>query len=148
MEYLSTLDDKGRISLPARIRGNMVDNTLILTKGVNHSIWIFLPHEWEKFSQKLIDSVSLSLTKQLVIQHQFIAPKAEIEIDKAGRIAIPQSLRDFAFLSRDCKILEVVNRLEIWDSAMYDTYLKANEEKLHEVLEELGPVTFFSGSII
>ena len=148
MEYLSTLDDKGRISLPARIRGNMVDNTLILTKGVNHSIWVFLPHEWEKFSQKLIDSSALSLTKQLVIQHQFIAPKAEIEIDKAGRIAIPQSLRDYARLSRDCKVLEVVNRLEIWDSAQYDAYLKANEEKLHEVLEELGPVTLFSGSII
>ena len=148
MEYLSTLDDKGRISLPARIRGNMVENTLILTKGVNHSIWVFLPHEWENFSQKLIDSVSLSLTKQLVIQHQFIAPKAEIEIDKAGRLAIPQSLRDFAGLYRDCKILEVVNRLEIWDSAQYDAYLKANEEKLQEVLEEMGPVTFFSGSII
>ena len=148
MEYLSTLDDKGRISLPARIRGNMVENTLILTKGVNRSIWVFLPHEWEKFSQKLIDSAALSLNKQLVIQHQFIAPKAEIDIDKAGRLAIPQSLREFAGLSRDCKVLEVVNRLEIWDSAQYDSYLKANEEKLQEVLEEMGPVTLFSGSII
>ena len=146
MEYLSTLDDKGRISLPTRIRGNMLENTLILTKGVNHSIWVFLPQEWEKFSQKLIDSAALSLTKQLVIQHQFIAPKAEMEIDKAGRIAIPLSLREFACLSRDCKILEVVNRLEIWDSAQYDSYLKANEEKLQEVLEEMGPVTLFSGS--
>ena len=146
MEYLSTLDDKGRMSLPARIRGNMADNTLILTKGMNRSIWVFLPHEWGNFSQRLIDSASLSLSKQLVLQHQFIAPKAEIEIDKAGRIAIPQSLRDFAFLSRDCKILEVVNHLEIWDSAQYDAYLKANEEKLQEVLEELGPVALFSGS--
>jgi MraZ protein len=148
MEYLSTLDDKGRISLPTRIRGNMVDNTLILTKGVNHSIWCFLSHEWGNFSQKLIDSASLSLNKQLVIQHQFIAPKAEIEIDKAGRIAIPQSLRDYACLSRDCKILEVVNRLEIWDSAQYDAYLEANEEKLQEVLEELGPMAFFSRSVL
>ena len=147
MEYLSTLDDKGRISLPARIRGNMADNTLILTKGMNRSIWVFLPPEWEKFSLKLIDSASLPLNKQLVIQHQFIAPKAEIEIDKAGRIAIPQSLRDFAFLSRDCKILEVVNRLEIWDSTQYDAYIQSNEEKLQDILEELGPVTLFSGNI-
>ena len=148
MEYLGTLDDKGRLNLPVRIRGNMVDNTLILTKGVNHSIWVFLPHEWENFSRKLIDSAALSLNKQLVIQHQFIAPKAEMEIDKAGRIAIPQSLREFACLSRDCKILELVNRLEIWDSAQYDAYLKSNEEKLQEVLEEMGPVALFSGSVI
>ena len=147
MEYLSTLDDKGRISLPARIRGNMLENTLILTKGVNRSIWVFMHQEWEKFSQKLIDSAALSLTKQLVIQHQFIAPKAEMEIDKAGRIPIPQSLREFAGLSRDCKILEVVNRLEIWDSVLYDAYLKANEEKLQEVLEEMGPVALFSGNL-
>ena len=84
MEYLCTLDDKGRISLPARIRGKIIKNTLILTKGINKSIWVFLPEEWEGFSKKLIDSVSLSLSKQLVVQHQFIAPKAEMEIDKAG----------------------------------------------------------------
>ena len=148
MEYLSTLDDKGRISLPARIRGNMVDNTIILTKGMNRSIWVFLPHEWENFFKKFLDSASLSLNKQLMLQHQFIAPKAEIDIDKSGRIAIPQSLRNHASLSRDCTILEVINHWEIWDSALYDAYLKANEEKLYEVLEELGPVSLFSGSVI
>ena len=146
MEYLSTLDDKGRISLPARIRGNIDENTLILTKGINKSIWVFLPAEWEAFSKRLIDSITLSLSKQLMIQHQFFAPKAEMEIDKAGRIAIPQSLRDFACLSRDCKILEVINHLEIWDSDQYKAYEKANEANLQEVLEEMGPVALFSGN--
>ena len=145
MEFLGTLDDKSRISLPARVRGNLAENKLILTKGVNHCIWVFAPAEWDIFSKKLIDSAALSLNKQLVIQHQFIAPRAEMEIDKAGRIAIPPSLREYACLARDCKILEVVNRLEIWDSDLYDAYLKANEEQLQKVLEEMGPVTLFSG---
>jgi len=146
MEYLCTLDDKGRISLPARIRSTINQNSLILTKGINKSIWVFLPEEWDSFSKKLIDSASLSLNKQMVIQHQFIAPKADMEIDKAGRIAIPQSLREFACLVRDCKILEVVNHLEIWDADSYKAYEKANELQLQEVLEEMGPVTLFSGS--
>ena len=146
MEYLGTLDEKGRISLPSRIRGSFKENCLILTKGITKSIWVFLPEDWEVFSQKLINSTALSLSKQMVIQHQFFAPKAEIEIDKAGRIAIPQSLRDFACLSRDCKILEVVNHLEIWDSEQYRAYEKANESQLQEVLEEMGPVTLFSGN--
>ena len=148
MEYLCTLDDKGRISLPARIRSTINQNSLILTKGINKSIWVFLPEEWDSFSKKLIDSASLSLNKQMVIQHQFIAPKADMEIDKAGRIAIPQSLREFACLVRDCKILEVVNHLEIWDSEQYKAYEQANESQLQEVLEEMGPVTLFSGSSV
>ena len=148
MEYLGTLDDKGRISLTTNIRRNILVNTLVLTKGVNGGIWVFLPHEWTEYSKMLlVNSESLSLAKQLMIQHKYIAPKAEIEIDKAGRLSIPQSLRDFACLTRDCKILEVVNHLEIWDSGQYDAYLKSNEEKLQEVLEEMGPVSLFTRSI-
>jgi MraZ protein len=145
MEYLGTLDEKCRICLPSRVRGNLKVTHLILTKGVNRSIWMFTPEGWDRFSAKLAnDSVALSLNKQLLIQHQFIAPKAEMEIDRAGRIAIPQSLRDFACLSKEITILEVVNHLEMWDSGQYAEYLKANETQLYEVLEEMGPVTLFS----
>ena len=148
MEYLSTLDDKGRISLPVRIRESFKDCNLILTKGgYTKSVWVFFPDEWAIFSENIIKSAGTSFTDQLMVQHSFIAPKAEIEIDKAGRIAIPQSLRDFAFLSRDCKILEVVNHLEIWDSEQYKAYEKANEAKIQEVLEKMGPAALFSGSL-
>lgn len=145
MEYLSTLDDKGRISLPVKIRGNFSGNCLVLTKGITTSIWVFIPKEWEDFCTNLLSSANLSFKEQNSIQHQYIAPKAEIEIDRAGRIAIPQSLRDFACLTRDCKILEVVNHLEIWDSEQYRAFEKANEIQIQEVLEKIGPAALFSG---
>jgi len=133
-----TLDDKGRISLPARIRGSIDADRLILTKGITKSIWVFHPDEWDLFiKDQLKKSAPLSLSKQMMVQHSFIAPKAEMEIDKAGRIAIPQDLRDFACLNRDCKILEVVNHLEIWDAEQYKAYEKAIESQLMEVLEEM-----------
>ena len=138
MIYLGTLDDKGRISLPARIRGSIDADRLILTKGITKSIWVFHPDEWDLFiKDQLKKSAPLSLSKQMMVQHSFIAPKAEMEIDKAGRIAIPQDLRDFACLNRDCKILEVVNHLEIWDAEQYKAYEKAIESQLMEVLEEM-----------
>jgi MraZ protein len=146
MEFLGTLDDKCRISLPTRLRGSLSENKLILTKGFNKSIWVYEPKEWENVCKDLLASFKLSINRQLIIQHQFIAPRAEMEIDKAGRIAIPQSLRDYASLSKDIKILDVVNRLEIWDSGQYSEYQKENEAKLQEVLEEMGPVTLFSGN--
>jgi len=144
MEYLSTLDDKSRISLPVRIRGNIKDNRLILTKGITRSIWVFQPDEWDAFCQKYINSAAISLQKQMVIQHSFIAPKAEIEIDRAGRITITPSLREYACLDHACKILEVIDHLEIWDSEQYRAYEKANESQLLAVLEEIGPVSAVS----
>jgi MraZ protein len=141
-----TLDEKSRISLPARVRGSLKENKLILTNGINRSVWIFEPKEWDFFSKKLIDSSALSLEKQLVIQTQFIAPKVEVEIDKVGRIAIPPSLREYASLSRDIAISEMVNHLEIWDSGQYAEYKRANETKLQQILEEMGPVMLFNGN--
>jgi MraZ protein len=143
MEYPSVLDDKGRISLPARIRGGLKDNRLILTKGDSRGIWLFLPDEWERFSEKLM-SVPVSLKKSQAIQHRFIVPRVDMEIDKAGRVAIPQILREFAGLSRDCRILEAHKHLELWDSERYDAFLKDSDENLQEVLEEMGPTTLFA----
>jgi MraZ protein len=143
MEYLSTLDDKGRIALPVRIRGGLTENKLILTKGDSKGLWLFLPKEWVRFSEKLM-SVPVSLKKSQALQHRFIVSQVEMELDKAGRIAIPQSLREFAGLSRDCRILEAYNHLELWDSERYDAFLKENEEHLQEVLEEMGPTTLFA----
>jgi MraZ protein len=143
MEYLSTLDDKGRISLPARIRGGLKENRLVLTKGDAKGIWLFLPEEWERFSEKLM-SGSVTMKESSIIQHRFIVPMVEIELDKAGRIAIPQSLREFAGLSRDCKILEARRHLELWDADRYDDFLRENEENLQDVLEKMGPTTLFA----
>jgi MraZ protein len=143
MVYLSTLDDKGRISLPTRLRGTLKENTLFLTKGNSQGLWAFLPKEWEEFSQGILAS-DMSREESLVLQHQFIIPAGEQEIDKAGRIAIPPSLRDYAGLARDCKILEARNHLEIWDSDCYEAYLKANEEKIQGIMEKMRNISLFS----
>jgi MraZ protein len=141
--YLSTLDNQGRISLPTRLRGIFTENKLILTKGSSLGIWAFLPEEWEQFSQDISASAA-SFEESMLIQHQFLIPMVEQEIDRAGRIIIPPSLRDFAGLNRDCKILEARRHLEIWDSANYEAYLKANEDKLRALMTRIGPLGVFS----
>jgi MraZ protein len=143
MMYLSTLDDKGRISLPTRLRGLFTENKLILTKGDSLGIWLFLPEEWEQFSRDISASAS-SFEESTLIQHQFIIPMVEQEIDKAGRIVVPPSLRDFAGLNRDCKILEARRHFEIWDSGHYEAYLKANSDKLKALMTRMGPLGIFS----
>jgi MraZ protein len=138
MVHLCTLDDKGRISLPTRIRGVFTENKLILTKGDSLGIWVFLPEEWEQFSQDIL-AAATSFEDSMVIQHQFIIPMVEQEIDRAGRIIIPPSLREFAGLNRDCKILEARRRYEIWDSARYQVYSDANAEKIKALMPRIAP---------
>ncbi|MDR1949667.1 MAG: division/cell wall cluster transcriptional repressor MraZ [Spirochaetaceae bacterium] len=136
-----TLDDKGRLSLPSRLRGGLKENVLVLTKGLEKCIWVFPPEQWERVSEKLMASASLSLEKSNWVQHRFIVPAQPVEFDKAGRFPVPQSLRDYAGLSKDCKLCGVGKYMEIWSVDNYAAYVEENEPKSKAIMEELGPLS-------
>jgi MraZ protein len=143
-EYQNTLDDKGRVSIPAPFREKLQENVLFLAKGTEHCIWVLPPEQFENFVTALVNNRSLSIRKASLIRRQFIASAQKVEIDKAGRVAILQSLRDYAGLSRECSILGNGQYIEIWDTETYRSYLNTNEDVLLDVLEELGPLDLFS----
>ncbi len=116
----------------------MAGNEIILTRGVENCLWLFPPEEWKTFSENLIGSTSLFQEKARLIQRRMIAPAQETEIDKAGRIVIPQTLREYASLSKDCLILGLKKYIEIWSESAYQAYLSENEAKFKEAAEELG----------
>jgi MraZ protein len=137
-EFRCSLDEKGRLLIPARMRTEVTGNEIILTRGVENCLWLFPPEEWKTFSENLIGSTSLFQEKARLIQRRMIAPAQETEIDKAGRIVIPQTLREYAGLSKDCLILGLKKYIEIWSEAAYQSYLSENEAKFKEAAEELG----------
>jgi MraZ protein len=132
------LDEKGRLLIPARMRTEVAGNEVILTRGVENCLWLFPPEEWKTFSENLIGSTSLFQEKARLIQRRMIAPAQETEIDKAGRIVIPQTLREYADLRKECLILGLKKYMEIWSEAAYQDYLSENEAKFKEAAEELG----------
>jgi MraZ protein len=136
-----TLDDKGRLSLPSRFRSLLTDNVLVLTKGLERCIWVFPPAHWELVSERLMASASLNLEKSSWVQHRFIVPSQQEEIDRAGRIAIPPSLRNYALLNRECVICGVIKYIEIWAADQYEAYKEINEPKSKTIMEELGPLS-------
>ena len=75
-----------------------------------------------------------------LVQRRIIAPAQEVEVDKAGRIAVPQSLREFAALTKECVILGIDKYVEIWDSDQYKAYWEENEAEFRAAAEELGSV--------
>ena len=140
-EFRNTLDEKGRISLPAKLRGELPGNEFVLTQGVDACLWLFAPEQWNALSKKLIESTSLFAARARLVQRRILAPAQEVEVDKLGRIAIPQSLREFAGLSKDCVILGITKYVEIWDAEAYKNYLATNESEFLAAAEELGGLT-------
>ncbi|MDR1099459.1 MAG: division/cell wall cluster transcriptional repressor MraZ [Treponema sp.] len=141
-ESKGTLDDKGRISLPARIRNELPGNTVVLTKGLEKCIWIFPPEKWDLLAEELLTTKKLNMQESTWIQHRFIVPSQPVEIDKAGRIALPQSLREYAMLTRDCMICGTGRRIELWQVEEYNAYHEANEPNTMSIVESLGNLPF------
>jgi len=137
-EYRYSLDEKGRLMIPAKIRADITGNVLILTRGIEKCLWLFSPEEWKIISGKLLASTSIFQEKTRLIQRRFIAPAQEVEIDRTGRIVIPSTLREYGGLTKECIVLGMLNRLEIWDDVVYQNYWEDKESEFQAAAEELG----------
>jgi len=141
-EYRNTLDEKGRILFPSRLRSELKENVLMVTQALDGCLWLFTPEEWKSFSSKLMEAASPFNSNSRSVLRRLIAPAQEVEFDKAGRLSIPQSLRDYAGLSKECIILGINKYMELWDAAKYKTYLEETESSFREATEELSGLCF------
>ena len=132
-EYEHTIDSKGRISMPAKLRKDMGD-TFVLTKGLDGCLFAFSGQEWINFETKL-KSLPLSDKNARNFVRFFLAGATECEIDKQGRFLIPNNLRKAASLEKDVVIIGVGTRLEIWDKTIWKS--KDEEISAEEIAENM-----------
>jgi len=137
-EYKVSIDDKGRILIPARLRSDIPGDQLILTRGIDDCLWLFLPEDWRVISDSLMKAASPFQTKARLLQRRIIAPSQEIELDKLGRVNIPTTLTESAGLHKDCTILGMMKYIEIWDTEVYQKYTESTAQEFKEAAEELG----------
>jgi MraZ protein len=142
--FESTLDDKGRVSIPARLREWYGGIELVITQGMQPSVWIMNTEVWEHVSGKLMNSDAVTEEESFLFQYQIILPAQTGEIDKSGRIAIPPTIRRYARLTKDCLVLSAENRLEIWDAEFFDSYMNANRPAIQEAWKKMGSIKLFS----
>jgi MraZ protein len=141
-EFRNTLDEKGRIIFPSKLRAEFSGDALIITQGIEHCLWLFTQEEWQSWSSKIMESASLFNAQNRLVLRRLIGPAQKVEFDKTDRLSIPQSLREYAQLSRDCVILGINKYVELWDSGVYRTYLEMNEPSYQEATEGLGSIHF------
>jgi MraZ protein len=143
-QYRNALDEKGRILVPSKLRAEVPGNTLVVTAGIDRCLWLFPPEEWKQLSDKLMEAGSPLSRRARLLQRRIIAPAQEVELDKAGRILIPNFLKETAGLKKECVLHGIKKYIEIWDVDEYAAYLDASEDEFQEAAEELGgSVSFF-----
>lgn len=140
-EYNNTLDDKGRIQFPAKLRSVLQQESLVVTRGLDHCLMLFTVDEWTSLNEKIMRSASLFDDKKRMVLRRFISPAQEVIFDKSGRLSIPQSLRDFAGLKGECTILGINRYMELWDCEQYSKYLDQTEDSfLQSASEAMGDI--------
>ncbi|MBO4616687.1 MraZ protein [Lachnospiraceae bacterium YSD2013] len=136
-EYNHTIDEKGRLIIPAKFREEL-GNEFVVTRGLDGCLFGYNNSEWQVFEDKLR---ALPLTNKDARQFQrfMLAGAASVEIDKQGRILLPQVLRTFAGLDKDVVLIGVAGRIEIWSKDKYEEASAVDDmEAIAEKMSDLG----------
>ena len=134
-EYHHNIDEKGRLIIPAKFREE-IGNSFVVTKGLDGCLFVYSLVEWEKIVNKL---KTLPFTKKdaRTFSRFFLASATVCEFDRQGRINLMNSLTLYAGLKKECAIIGVNDRLEIWDLDKFNNLMKENESELDEISENL-----------
>lgn len=138
-EYEHSLDVKGRLSMPARLRADMGER-FILTTGLDGCLFGFSLSEWEKFENKL-KALPLTNKNARNFVRFFLSGAIECELDKQGRFLILSKLRESASLEKDVTIIGAGTRIEIWDRAKWADHISEENLSIEEIeqnMAELG----------
>jgi MraZ protein len=138
----STLDDKGRVTIPVRFR-QYFQGELIITRGMEHCALIMMPAVWERFEQAEVNSSVLNQEEREAFRNKHLNQAQVVELDKAGRIAVPPIIRKYANLSKDCTVIREEDRLSIWDTGDYEAYQAGIDELAKAAMNKLGSQDIF-----
>ncbi|MBQ4526882.1 MAG: division/cell wall cluster transcriptional repressor MraZ [Clostridia bacterium] len=136
-EYQHTLDSKGRVIMPVKLREELGDN-FVVTKGLDKNLLVFSQDEWTKFYEKL-STLPLANKNSRGFSRLFLAGAIECETDKQGRILITQPLKEYAGLEKDVTIIGNGDKVEIWSTQNWNDYMNSiDTDEIAESLCELG----------
>ncbi len=135
-EFSHNLDSKGRMAIPAKFRQKLTGGAII-TRGLDRCLFVFTNKDWEILAQKLI-ALPLAQANSRAFSRLMLAGATDVELDKQGRILIPDYLREYAGLKKQAIVAGLYNRIEIWDSEAWKQYKTKTESQSDEIAEKLS----------
>lgn len=138
-EFQHSIDEKGRLTLPARFRDGLGER-FVITKGLDNCLFVYPMDEWANLEQKL-RALPFTNGDARAFVRFFLSGAAECEFDRQGRILLPANLREYGRLEKDAVIIGVSSRVEIWAKEAWEAYsqkAQINYEGLAEKIVDLG----------
>ncbi|MDE2040855.1 MAG: division/cell wall cluster transcriptional repressor MraZ [Patescibacteria group bacterium] len=137
-QYVHTIDDKNRLSLPAKFRQEM-GKKVVVTPGLDSCLFIFTLKQWEKISERLsVNESSMLQADNRGFNRYLLGGAVEVEVDAAGRMLLPEHLRDRARLKQKVVFIGVRDRAELWDEETWNKYQGDVAGKADQLAEKLG----------
>ena len=142
-EYKHSVDDKGRVAIPAKFRSDL-SHAAVITRGLDHCLYVFTAAAWMEIAGK-IKALPMTNANARAFQRLMLAGAAEVELDTQGRALIPDYLREYANLpagrqdsDKHVVIAGVYDRIEIWNDEAWKSYKEKTEAAGDEIAERLG----------
>lgn len=135
-EYNGTIDDKARISIPAKFRSSL-KNKVVVTRGLDNSLVLYTLDEWKKLAEKLA-SLPISTANTRAFSRLMLAGAMDCDIDKQGRIVLPGYLKEYAKIGKKIVFAGMYSRIEIWSDELWIKYKIQTEKNSNQIAEQLG----------
>lgn len=135
-EYTHTLDSKKRLSLPAKFRKE-IGQTVVVTRGLDQCLFLFPQKTWQEIAAKL-EQLPFGEATARGMSRFLLAGAVETEVDSAGRILIPDFLKEFAKLGSSVVLAGVSDRVEIWNEETWGAYKQRIEQGADQMAQTLG----------
>jgi len=134
-EYHHTIDEKGRLIIPAKFREELGE-TFIITRGIESCLFVYSIESFEKITNKL---TSLPFTKKDArsFNRFFMSGATSVELDKQGRVNVAAPLISYAHLKKDCVVIGTGDRLEIWSQEDWNRFFDSAQENMSDIAENL-----------
>jgi MraZ protein len=135
-EYSLSMDNKGRMAVPAKFRNNLGPGA-VLTRGLDKSLFLYPKAQWNEIAKKL-SALPISQANSRAFARLMLAGAWDIEIDKQGRMMVPEYLRKFAGITKKVVVAGLYDRLEIWNEDEWQNYKSNTERDSSNIAEALG----------
>ncbi|OGD65798.1 cell division/cell wall cluster transcriptional repressor MraZ [Candidatus Berkelbacteria bacterium RIFOXYA2_FULL_43_10] len=137
-EYSHSIDEKGRLSVPVKFRARLVSGCVV-TRGLDHCLWLFTDEEWRKIAEK-VAALPLTQRDARSFSRLVLAGAMDLTLDKAGRINLPNYLKDYAGIKNKVILTGMYSRIEIWPEENWKNFKQEMEDKSEEIAEGLNEI--------
>lgn len=138
-EYHHTIDQKGRIAVPVKFRASFAGGAVI-ARGIDNCLSVYTKDAWKVLADK-IATLPISKANTRAFSRHMLTGAMEAELDKQGRIILPDYLRQYAALTKKVVVAGVSDRLELWDSATWEQYRMQTEKSSSDIAETLDELS-------